>query len=132
MTFYELFKNDIDKLSKRYSYFETIPVADHIVELLKPLNIDIHTKCAILAIDTSMRMQSLVNDFNKDKYVLSTDLLSALFYRYLSTPYLQRHYQILTSCVAKQNELKQLYAETGDESLIQAIDLMFVTPFISK
>ncbi|MCE4957073.1 hypothetical protein [Macrococcoides caseolyticum] len=132
MTFYERFLNDINMLHRRYPYFEMIDVDEAILKQTECLQVDDQTKCAILAIDTSMRMQDLVNDINKDRYVLSTDLLSALFYRYLATPFSQKHYQLLTACVAEQNELKQVYADTKDEQLLDKINNIFVAPFKGK
>ncbi|MCU7556763.1 hypothetical protein [Macrococcus capreoli] len=129
MTFYERFLNDINKLQRRYPYFEMIEVDTSILRQTNALQVDEQTKCAILAIDTSMRMQDMVNDSNKDRLVLSTDLLSALFYRYLATPYHEQHFQLLTACVAEQNELKQVYAETKDQHLLNKINNIFVTPF---
>lgn len=132
MTFYEKFMLDIDKLAARYPYFEMIAVDEDILQQTTQLHIDDRTKCAILAIDTSMRMQDMVSDDNKDCYVLSTDLLSALFYQYLATPFLQHHFQVLTDCVAKQNELKQQYAASPDPSLRVIINNIFVAPFSAQ
>ncbi|WP_312039203.1 hypothetical protein [Macrococcoides bohemicum] len=131
MSFYERFLNDIDELKKRYPFFEMIPVNPEILTQTTMLDVDDQTKCAILAIDTSMRMQDLVDDSNKDRYVLSTDLLSALFYRYLASPFQQYHYQILTDCVAKQNELKQQFSYSNDPALKEQIDNIFVMPFMA-
>lgn len=136
MTFYEVFQRDIEQLKKRYPYFEMIDVDDAVLARTTALNIDDQTKCAILAIDTSMRMQDLVTDDNKDKYVLSTDLLSALFYHYLAVPFNQSHYNILTACVARQNELKQQYADSNvsavKATLKQTIDSIFTAPFCAQ
>ncbi|WP_414050205.1 hypothetical protein [Macrococcus animalis] len=132
MSFYEIFMRDIEKLTARYPFFEMIAVDENILTKTANMNIDDQTKCAILAIDTSMRMQDLVTDDNKDCYVLSTDLLSALFYQYLASPFHQHHYQVLTECVAKQNELKQQYADTKDQNLKNTINNIFIAPFIAQ
>lgn len=129
MSYYEVFLNDIEHLKKRYPFFEMLPVNQDILTQTKGLKIDDQTKCAILAIDTSMRMQDMIDESNKDRYVLSTDLLSALFYRYLATPFQQEHFRILTDCVAKQNELKQQYTYSKDAALKELIDNIFVKPF---
>lgn len=131
MSFYERFLNDIDQLKKRYPFFEMIQVNQDILAQTKLLDLDDQTKCAILAIDTSMRMQDMVDDSNKDRYVLSTDLLSALFYRYLASPFQQTQYQVLTECVARQNELKQQYSQSNDPVVKEKIDNIFVMPFMA-
>ncbi|WP_414046372.1 hypothetical protein ACMGE7_06320 [Macrococcus equi] len=132
MKFYDIFIHDVSRLQQRYPYFEMIEVNHEILKAIAQLEIDDQTKCAILAIDTSMRMQDLINDKNKDKFVLSTDLLSALFYHYLASPFHQHHFKVLTNSVAKQNELKQEYALTKDEKLVQQINDIFLLPFMTS
>ncbi|MGL6146545.1 MAG: hypothetical protein ACRC0D_08650, partial [Macrococcoides caseolyticum] len=72
-------ENQIKELKKRYTYFQMINFEQEIIDIVSNLKVDDNVKSAIVVIDTSMRMQSVINDGNKDRLVLSTDLLSALF-----------------------------------------------------
>ncbi len=128
-------ENQIKELKKRYTYFQTINFEQEIIDIVSNLKVDDNVKSAIVVIDTSMRMQSVINDGNKDRLVLSTDILSALFYRYLSQPFLQDDFKVLTRCVARINELKELRLTITEQDRLTEIDqeihYMFVQPYMN-
>lgn len=128
-------ENQINKLKNRYAYFQMIHFNQEIIEIVSDLKLDDNVKSAIVVIDTSMRMQDVINDSNKDRLVLSSDLLSALFYRYLSQPYLQDDFKVLTRCVTRINELKEIRSTIAEQQKLTEIDqeihYMFVQPYMN-
>jgi len=128
-------ENQIKELKKRYAYFQMINFEQEIIDIVSNLKVDDNVKSAIVVIDTSMRMQSVINDDNKDRLVLSTDILSALFYRYLSQPFLQDDFKVLTRCVTRINELKELRLTITEQDKLTEIDqeihYMFVQPYMN-
>ncbi|QYA34449.1 hexaprenyl-diphosphate synthase small subunit [Macrococcoides caseolyticum] len=128
-------ENQIKELKKRYTYFQMINFEQEIIDIVSNLKVDDNVKSAIVVIDTSMRMQSVINDGNKDRLVLSTDILSALFYRYLSQPFLQDDFKVLTRCVTRINELKELRLTITEQDRLTEIDqeihYMFVQPYMN-
>ncbi|UBH07626.1 hexaprenyl-diphosphate synthase small subunit [Macrococcus armenti] len=127
---------ELNRLTSRYPYFKKIAFDAEIIKLVDNLNVDENVKCAIVAIDTSMRMQDFINEDNKDNYVLSTDVLSALFYKYLSEPFYQHDFLVLTDCVSRINELKSIRATITDEialhNINKQIHYMFIQPFMNN
>ncbi|MCO4095482.1 hexaprenyl-diphosphate synthase small subunit [Macrococcoides canis] len=128
-------ENQINKLKNRYAYFQMIHFNQEIIDIVSDLKLDDNVKSAIVVIDTSMRMQDVINDSNKDRLVLSSDLLSALFYRYLSQPYLQDDFKVLTRCVTRINELKEIRSTIAEQQKLTEIDqeihYMFVQPYMN-
>lgn len=128
-------ENQINKLKNRYAYFQMIHFNQEIIDIVSDLKLDDNVKSAIVVIDTSMRMQDVINDSNKDRLVLSSDLLSALFYRYLSQPFLQDDFKILTRCVTRINELKEIRSTIAEQQKLTEIDqeihYMFVQPYMN-
>lgn len=128
-------ENQINKLKNRYAYFQMIHFNQEIIDIVSDLKLNDNVKSAIVVIDTSMRMQDVINDSNKDRLVLSSDLLSALFYRYLSQPYLQDDFKVLTRCVTRINELKEIRSTIAEQQKLTEIDqeihYMFVQPYMN-
>ncbi|QCT74901.1 hexaprenyl-diphosphate synthase small subunit [Macrococcoides canis] len=128
-------ENQIYKLKNRYAYFQMIHFNQEIIDIVSDLKLDDNVKSAIVVIDTSMRMQDVINDSNKDRVVLSSDLLSALFYRYLSQPFLQDDFKVLTRCVTRINELKEIRSTIAEQQKLTEIDqeihYMFVQPYMN-
>ncbi|QIH75985.1 hexaprenyl-diphosphate synthase small subunit [Macrococcoides canis] len=128
-------ENQINKLKNRYAYFQMIHFNQEIIDIVSDLKLDDNVKSAIVVIDTSMRMQDVINDSNKDRLVLSSDLLSALFYRYLSQPFLQDDFKVLTRCVTRINELKEIRSTIAEQQKLTEIDqeihYMFVQPYMN-
>lgn len=128
-------ENQINKLKNRYAYFQMIHFNQEIIDIVSNLKLDDNVKSAIVVIDTSMRMQDVINDSNKDRLLLSSDLLSALFYRYLSQPFLQDDFKILTRCVTRINELKEIRSTIAEQQKLTEIDqeihYMFVQPYMN-
>ena len=128
-------ENQIKELKKRYTYFQMINFEQEIIDIVSNLKVDDNVKSAIVVIDTSMRMQSVIDDGNKDRLVLSTDILSALFYRYLSQPFLQDDFKVLTRRVTRINELKELRLTITEQDRLTEIDqeihYMFVQPYMN-
>ncbi|ARQ06953.1 hexaprenyl-diphosphate synthase small subunit [Macrococcoides canis] len=128
-------ENQINELKNRYAYFQMIQFNQEIIDIVSDLELDDNVKSAIVVIDTSMRMQNVINDSNKDRLVLSTDILSALFYRYLSQPFLQDDFKVLTRCVTRINELKEIRSTVTEQQKLTEIDqeihYMFVQPYMN-
>ncbi|UTH10563.1 hexaprenyl-diphosphate synthase small subunit [Macrococcoides canis] len=128
-------ENQINELKNRYAYFQMIQFNQEIIDIVSDLELDDNVKSAIVVIDTSMRMQNVINDSNKDRLVLSTDILSALFYRYLSQPFLQDDFKVLTRCVTRINELKEIRSTVNEQQKLTEIDqeihYMFVQPYMN-
>lgn len=119
-------ENQINELKNRYAYFQMIQFNREIIDIVSDLELDDNVKSAIVVIDTSMRMQNVINDSNKDRLVLSTDILSALFYRYLSQPFLQDDFKVLTRCVTRINELKEIRSTVTEQQKLTEIDRKFI------
>ncbi|MEE1107690.1 hexaprenyl-diphosphate synthase small subunit [Macrococcoides canis] len=128
-------ENQINELKNRYAYFQMIHFNQEIIDIVSGFELDDNVKSAIVVIDTSMRMQNVINDSNKDRLVLSTDILSALFYRYLSQPFLQDDFKVLTRCVTRINELKEIRSTVTEQQKLTEIDqeihYMFVQPYMN-
>lgn len=128
-------ENQINELKNRYAYFQMIHFNQEIIDIVSGFELDDNVKSAIVVIDTSMRMQNVINDSNKDRLVLSTDILSALFYRFLSQPFLQDDFKVLTRCVTRINELKEIRSTVTEQQKLTEIDqeihYMFVQPYMN-
>lgn len=135
MNYLDNLENQINELKNRYAYFQMIQFNQEIIDIVSDLELDDNVKSAIVVIDTSMRMQNVINDSNKDRLVLSTDILSALFYRYLSQPFLQDDFKVLTRCVTRINELKEIRSTVTEQQKLTEIDqeihYMFVQPYMN-
>lgn len=129
MDFYNEFKADNDRLSKKYPLYRCPAVHPIILNIVSGADIADHVKKAILAIDTSMRLADEVTDDNKDTTVLATDLLSAQFYRYMAESYNSQPFKLLTDAVKEQNIAKSSIDNISEEQIFN-IETAFVRPFV--
>ena len=135
MSYLSCYETQIETLKKKYPYFKPIDLNRNLCLILDQLQINDNIKCAILSIDTSMRMQDIIQHENKDVTVLSSDILSALFYQYMSMDFNARIFNELTSRVKVYNEqstiLMQHEHQTNVEQIQFQLTYCFVLPFIN-
>ncbi|TDM13214.1 hypothetical protein [Macrococcus lamae] len=131
MGFIAQYNHDNQMLEQRYTSYKCPEINPYIAAIVERLNISSNVKKAIIAIDSSMRYADLIDHDNKATALLTTDLLSALFYRYMAEEFNVGQFKVLTQAVKAQNMWKSMFKESGDQSLIAKIETAFVAPFIS-
>jgi hypothetical protein len=129
MDFIAQYKHDNQLLEQRYSSYTCPEINPYIAAIVERLEISSNVKKAVIAIDSSMRFADLITHDNKATALLTTDLLSALFYRYMAEQFNPEQFKRLTQTVKDQNVWKSQYKESGDINLIEKIETAFVAPF---
>ncbi|KAA1040183.1 hypothetical protein [Macrococcus equipercicus] len=131
MDFIAQYQHDNQLLEQRYTSYKCPEINPYIASIVRRLDISSNIKKAVLAIDSSMRYADTITHSNKATALLTTDLLSALFYRYMAEPFNPEQFKLLTQAVKDQNIWKAQFKETGDLSLIARIETAFIAPFMS-
>ncbi|RXK19282.1 hypothetical protein [Macrococcus sp. DPC7161] len=136
MSYLSCYEMQIETLKKKYPYFKPIDINRNLCPILDQIQLKDNIKSAILSIDTSMRMQDVIQHENKDISVLSSDILSALFYHYMSIDYDAEKFNLLTHQVKVYNEQSTLLIHECNQKNVEKIKFQltfcFVLPFICE
>lgn len=136
MSYLSCYETQIESLKSKYPYFKPIDINRKLCLVLDQIQLKDNIKSAILSIDTSMRMQDVIQHENKDITVLSSDILSALFYHFMSIDYDAEIFHILTHQVKLFNEQTILLIQHDHQIDVEQIKFeltfCFVLPFLNE
>lgn len=131
MDYLTRFIKDYERIKEKYPQFE-VEYNQQVARIVGELNISNEIKCAVIAIDSSMRLADLVNDDNRAQRILSTDLLSSMFYHYMAKANEPEIFYQLTNAVKCQNIWKQKREREQSHLLNVKIETAFIAPFVDQ